>query len=149
VSDGSAGRLIGWEARLTYRLDTGVWLRAVSRPHTVPARGGCSRCRARPSAWAISIWEVGKKVQIGKLALPKDLAAWFADALAPNIEVIPLSAEVVTEAMRPSAFPTRDPADELVVASARLRNLILLTTDRRLKGYPHARIQYFRPLADR
>jgi PIN domain nuclease of toxin-antitoxin system len=128
-----------------------VWLRAVSRPHSVPAR--VRRLLEAPRQTfglaAISIWEVGKKVQFGKLALPKDLAAWFADALAPNIEVIPFSAEVVTEAMRLSAFPTRDPADELIVASARLRNLILLTTDRRLKGYPHARIQYFRPLADR
>jgi PIN domain nuclease of toxin-antitoxin system len=127
-----------------------VWLRAVSRAaHRARARRLLEAPRQTFGLATISIWEVGKKVQIGKLALPKDLAAWFADALAPNIEVIPLSAEVVTEAMRLSAFPTGDPADELIVASARLRNLILLTTDRRLKGYPHARIQYFRPLADR
>ena len=46
---------------------------------------------------AISIWEVGKKVQIGKLSLPKDPPGWFGHALTPNIEVLPLEREVVLE----------------------------------------------------
>ncbi|MBI4264663.1 MAG: type II toxin-antitoxin system VapC family toxin [Acidobacteria bacterium] len=92
---------------------------------------------------------LGKKVQIGRLPLPKDLTGWFADALAPNVQILPLEAAVVTEAMRLPEFPTRDPADELIVASARLHNLILLTTDTKLRGYRHARVQYFKPLMDR
>lgn len=136
---------------MKYLLDTGVWLRAVNRPHTIPRR--VLRVLQTPretfALAAISLWEVGKKVQVGKLALPKDLAGWFADALAPNIEVLPLDRDVVTEAMHLPDFPTRDPADELIVASTRLRNLTLLTTDTKLKPYRHARIQYFKPLLDR
>jgi PIN domain nuclease of toxin-antitoxin system len=98
---------------------------------------------------AISLWEIGKKVQVGKLSLPKDLAAWFADALAPNLEILPLECDVVVEAMRLPEFPTRDPADELIIASARLHNLTLVTTDTKLKGYRHARVHYFKPLMDR
>jgi PIN domain nuclease of toxin-antitoxin system len=135
---------------MTYLLDTGVWLRAVNRVQTIPARvlRVLEAPRERFGLAAISLWEVGKKVQIGRLALPKDLAAWFADALAPNVEVVPLEHGIVTEAMRLPAFPTRDPADGLIVATARVHGLVLLTTDRKLKGYRHARVQYFRPLAD-
>ena len=73
---------------MTYLLDTGVWLRAVNQRQTIPS--GALRVLQAPRATfglaAISLWEVGKKVQVGKLPLPKDLAGWFADALAPNLE---------------------------------------------------------------
>ncbi len=132
---------------MKYLLDTGVWLRAVNEPQTIPA--GPLRLLTAPrevfGVAAISIWEIGKKVQIGKLHLPKDLAGWFSDALAPNIEVLGLTAEVVTDAMNLPQFPHRDPADELIVATARQHKLILLTTDKTLKAYRHARIHYFKP----
>ena len=133
---------------MKHLLDTGVWLRAVNQPQTIPT--ATLRLLESPreifGVAAISLWEVGKKVQIGRLAMPKDLPAWFADALAPNIELLPLTANVVTEAMRLPEFPNRDPADELIVATARVHKLTLLTTDTKLKGYRHARIQYFKPL---
>lgn len=136
---------------MKYLLDTGAWLRAVNRAHTLPTR--VLRVLQAPRETfglaAISLWEIGKKVQVGKLSLPKDLAGWFADALAPNIEILPLEREVVTEAMRLPEFPTRDPADELIVASARIHDLTLITTDTKLKSYRHARVDYFKPLADR
>jgi PIN domain nuclease of toxin-antitoxin system len=132
---------------VTYLLDTGVWVRAVNQPLTIPP-AVLSVLQAPGATFglaAISLWEVGKKVQIGRLPLPKDLPLWFADALASNLEVLPLRQEVVVEAMRLLDFPNRDPADELIVATARLHGLTLLTTDAMLKGYRHARIRYFRP----
>lgn len=133
---------------MKYLLDTGVWLRAVNEPWTIPSRV-LDLLAAKHETFglaAITLWEVGKKVQIGKLALPKDLPDWFADALAPNIEVLPLTAQVVNDAMRLSEFPTRDPADELIVATARVHKIALLTTDTKLKPYRHAPIHYFKPL---
>jgi PIN domain nuclease of toxin-antitoxin system len=94
---------------------------------------------------AISLWEVGKKVQVGKLPLPKELPLWFADALAPNLQILALNDDVVVEAMRLPDFPNRDPADELIVATARVHRLTLLTTDTKLKGYAHAQVHYFKP----
>ena len=82
-------------------------------------------------------------MQVGKLSLAKDLTGWFADALAPNIELLALTAEVVTDAMGLPEFPNRDTADELIVATARVHKLTLLTTDTRLKSYRHAP---FKPL---
>ena len=79
---------------MKYLLDTGAWLRAVHRAHTIPTR--VLRVLQAPRETfglaAISIWEVGKKVQIGKLSLPKDLPGWCGDALAPTRVVrLPIS----------------------------------------------------------
>jgi PIN domain nuclease of toxin-antitoxin system len=131
-----------------YLLDTGVWLRAVNEFQSIPPK--VLKILNTPGEIfglaAISLWEVGKKVQSGKLPLPKDLPDWFADALAPNIEVLPLSAAVVTDAMRLPQFPNHDPADELIVATSRVQKLILITTDTKLKTYRHAHIHYFKPV---
>lgn len=132
---------------MKHLLDTGVWVRAVNQPHTIPP----AVLRVLQAAHelfglaAISLWEVGKKVQVGKLPLPKELPLWFTDALAPNVQILPLSDDVVVEAMRLPEFPNRDPADELIVATARVHRLTLLTTDSKLRGYAHARIHYFKP----
>ena len=132
---------------MKHLLDTGVWVRAVNQPATIPTAvlHLLTAPRELFGLAAISLWEIGKKVQVGKLLLPKNLPFWFADALAPNLEVLPLSDEVVVEAMRLPEFPNRDPADELIVATARVHGLTLLTTDTKLRGYGHARIHYFRP----
>src|SRR3954468_6639041 len=116
--------------KMTLLLDTGVWLRAVNEKDTIPQRIlPLLETKEMYGLAAISLWEVGKKVQLGKLRLPKDLAAWFFDALAPNIEILALTPEIVSEAMRLPEFPNRDPADELIVATARMHKLTLLTTD--------------------
>ena len=135
---------------MKHLLDTGVWLRAVNQPQSIPAAS--LRLLQTPRETfglaAISLWEVGKKVQLAKLPLPKDLPGWFADALAPNIELLPLTADIVIEAMRLPEFPNRDPADELIVATARVYRLTLLTTDTKLRNYRHVRIHYFTPILD-
>ena len=88
---------------------------------------------------AISLWEVGKKVQVGGCPCRKRICPrGFADALAPNLLVLALNDDVVVEAMRLPDFPNRDPADELIVATARVHRLTLLTTDTEAEGL-HAR----------
>ena len=97
----------------------------------------------------MSLWEVGKKNQLGKLPLPLPLNEWFQFALGNDVEVLPLTPEVVTEAMSLPDFPNRDPGDELIVATARVHGLTLMTTDTQLKKYRHARIHYFTPVLKR
>lgn len=133
---------------MRYLLDTGTWLRGYFEPESVPSQH--RRILANPRETfglsAISLWEVGKKHQLGKLDLGRDLAGWFRNAMGGNVDVLPLAPEVVVDAMGLPAFPNRDPADELIVATARVHGLTLITTDRKLRGYRHAQISYFRPL---
>jgi PIN domain nuclease of toxin-antitoxin system len=133
---------------VNYLLDTSVWLRGVNNENTVPP-AILSLLRKKDELFglaAISLWEVGKKVQRNKLLLPKDLPDWLDHALAPNIFVLPLTPQIVTDAMRLPDFPNRDPGDELIVATARIHKLTLLTTDTLLKNYRHAKIHYFKPV---
>jgi PIN domain nuclease of toxin-antitoxin system len=94
------------------------------------------------------LWEVGKKHQIGKIKLRSDLLNWLKGAISSHIQVLPLTAEIVADAITLPEFPNRDPADELIVATARVHDLQLLTTDTKLKTYRHARIKYFTPVLD-
>ncbi|TMB00365.1 MAG: type II toxin-antitoxin system VapC family toxin [Deltaproteobacteria bacterium] len=75
----------------------------------------------------------GQEASARQPAPDRDLEAWFHHAIAGNVDVLPLTPEIVAEAMRLPAFPTRDPADELIVATARMHRLVLVTTDRRLR----------------
>jgi len=133
---------------VNYLLDTSAWLRSALYPETLPQT--VKKLVANPDeTLAVSIfsfWEIAKKNQNGKLPLPMELAAWFKAALPDNVRVIPLSPEIILDAARLPDFPTNDPADELIVATARSLKLALVTADTKLKNYPHARIHYFKPI---
>jgi len=93
-----------------------------------------------------SLWEAAKKYQKGKLPLPMELKEWMRAALTDSLILLPLTLEIIVESTRLSDFPVNDPADQLIVATARVHNLTLLTADTKLKNYRHARIRYFKPL---
>lgn len=86
----------------------------------------------------ISLWEVAKKHHLGKLELDRPLAAWLDLALkVPDLSVLPLSREIILDATAlPDGFRS-DPADELIVATARVLGAPLLTADDKLADYPH------------
>jgi len=89
---------------------------------------------------AISCWEVAKLAEYGRLELPCGIDEWMAEALAyPGIRVVPLSPQVSVESTRlPGSFH-RDPADQLIVAPARVCDVTLFTLDARICAYPHVR----------
>ncbi len=66
------------------------------------------------------------------------LARWLAIALRPAfVQVISIGAEIAREANELPGDFHGDPADRLIVATARLRNLTLVTSDERLLRYTH------------
>ena len=88
---------------------------------------------------AISCWEVAKLVEIGRLHFSIPLAEWIARALL-NVQLLPLSPEIAIESSQlPGSFH-RDPADQLIVATARFYDCRLLTMDRLIQDYPHVRM---------
>lgn len=133
---------------MTHLLDTNVWLWAYLDTGALPedVRSIVDERGAQFALSAISLWEVGKKHQIGKLDLKQELGIWLRGAVASHIQVLPLTSEIIADAMSLPDFPNRDPADELIVATARVHKLTLLTADTKLKGYRHARIRYFTPI---
>ena len=136
---------------MNYLLDTSAWLRSALFAQTVPA--GVQRLLDDPDIElglsVYSLWEAAKKHQKGRLPLPMELSHWLKAAVPQNVRLLPLTPEVIVESCRLPDFPVNDPGDELIVATARVHKLALLTTDTKLKGYRHARIRYFTPLTDK
>jgi len=75
-------------------------------------------------------------VQKGRIKLEIPLLAWVQKALAlPGVELKPLTPEIAVESSQlPDGFHG-DPADRLIVATARVHQLTLLTHDQKILGY--------------
>lgn len=87
---------------------------------------------------AITLWEIAKLVQLGRLELESPVQDWLDLALAyPLVQVVPLSPSVAIESTRlPQPFH-KDPADEIIVATARSFNYPLVTYDGKILAYPY------------
>jgi PIN domain nuclease of toxin-antitoxin system len=124
-------------------LDTHIWVWWVSQPgrlvrrHRQLLEQGPDRVHG---VSIISCWEVAKLVQYGRLKLDRPVALWIEKALAePALHLLPLSPRIVVESTRlPEPFH-RDPADQLLVATARILDCPFLTEDQKITTYPHVR----------
>lgn len=87
---------------------------------------------------AISCWEVAKKVEGGKMELALPIREWLKQALnLTGIRLLPLTPEVAAEStLLPGTFH-KDPADQIIVATARIHGCLLLTADEKILNYPH------------
>jgi PIN domain nuclease of toxin-antitoxin system len=89
---------------------------------------------------AISCWEVAKLVELGRLTLNLDVGEWLRLALAyPGVRLLELSAEIAVGSTRLPAGFHRDPSDQIIVATARHLDAVLLTADAKILAYPHVR----------
>lgn len=128
-----------------YLLDTHAWIWALEAPEKLPdpIRALLLEPDHLPFGLAaISPWEVAKKESKGLLHLSMPVRQWIEYATqAPFIEVLPFSVDIALESVHlPSPFH-KDPADQMIVATARLHSLVLISVDRRLHTYPHVRTQ--------
>ncbi len=85
---------------------------------------------------AISLWEVAMLEVRQRLVLTKPALQWVQDALAaPGLSLAPLSPEIAVDACRLPADPGGDPADRMIVATARQSGATIVTRDRRILEY--------------
>jgi len=87
---------------------------------------------------AISCWEVAKLVEVGRLEFTLPVLEWIEQALRyPGIYLLNLTPRIAVESTQlPGSFH-RDPADQIIVATARVYRCPLLTADARILNYPH------------
>lgn len=84
---------------------------------------------------AISCWEVAKLVEYQRLKLPCEVLDWLNQALAyPGITLIELTPEIVVASTQLPGFHS-DPADQIIVATAKVYDCPLVTVDTRIIGY--------------
>lgn len=121
-------------------LDTHVWLWFMLADAELALNGQSVINRAAASGQlriaTISLWEAAFLASRNRVVLSRPLAQWITEAVsAPGLSIEPLSPRVAVEASSlPEAFH-RDPADRLIVATARVANATLMTRDRRILDY--------------
>ena len=129
---------------MRYLLDTHVWVWWHMTPKKLSRRVR-SLIRS-PSRYeelllsAISPWEFAKLLEKGRLGISCDPEAWVREALEmPRLRLVPLSPVV---AYRSTVLPPPvhdDPADQIIIATAREENATVLTSDERIRPYTHCR----------
>lgn len=74
-----------------------------------------------------SLWEIGIKAELGKLAVPDDLPDRVDQA---GLDWLPVTSEHAWGSRTVTGIPHRDPFDRLLVAQAALMGFSLVTADR-------------------
>ena len=117
---------------------TWVWLVNGDKDLTPAARKAIDKAVQSGGVYlaVVSLWEVAMLEAKQRLILALPCLEWLQQAVAAaNAELISLTPEVASESCQlPGAFHG-DPADRIIVASARIKNLTLITRDTHILNY--------------
>lgn len=123
-----------------YLLDTcaAIWL-ANGDPMTEAMRSELesAQSKCRP-IWvsAITAWEIGTLAAKGRVLLSMPVETWFQKLISlPGIQLAELSPEVLIRSTALPGSPPNDPADRIIVATARELGAAIVTRDRLILGY--------------
>ena len=123
---------------MKYLLDTHVvlwWLtddRKLSKGHAKLLERS-ERSGTAVGLSALSLWEIAKLVERGRLELTQSLDESLEQLETSEfITILPLTGRVAIESTRLGARFHSDPIDQIIVATARCHGLTLLTVDERI-----------------
>ena len=83
----------------------------------------------------ISAWEVGQLSARGRIVLPRHPLAWFEAALDAGLSLAPMSPGVLVESSFLPGELLRDPADRIIVATARALGYRIMTRDQAILAF--------------
>jgi len=90
---------------------------------------------------AISLWEVAKAVELKRLNFSIPIEDWFSIALNQSgIALLPLTSSIAVESTKLPGNFHKDPFDQLIVATARIFDVPLITVDSDIIKYPHVKL---------
>jgi PIN domain nuclease of toxin-antitoxin system len=127
---------------MTLLLDSHVWIWSQEAPEKFGRR---TRALLEDASNGVAIsamaaMEIARLVFLRRVHLAESAAAWIADSIrslaAHAIDVTP---EIAAEAYELPGNFHKDPVDRVLVATARLHNLTLLTADDLILRYGHVK----------
>ena len=82
---------------------------------------------------AITLWEIAMLSARGRIEMTEPLDVWL-DEIEENglIQVLPLTARIAAESVRLGPDFHNDPADQMIVSTARIHRIPLMTADERI-----------------
>ena len=116
-------------------LDTHIWVKYINgtpdlKPTAVSAIEA-ARNSGQVFVSVISVWEIALLVRKQRLALPLGVQRWVQQAfLLPGVQLLPFTPEIAIESVDLPDSLNRDPSDRILVASARIEQLRLVTRDK-------------------
>ena len=123
-------------------LDTHVWVWLADKDNRLSSKAVAniySSATRGLYVCTISCWEVAKLVEYGRLDLGMSVASWLRRALSETgCQLMALEPEIAAlSADLPGEFH-KDPADQIIVATSMIKNLLIATNDHLIIDYPHA-----------
>lgn len=124
-------------------LDTHVWARVQGLPGKLrPATAAAIEQAATRKALfvsVISVWELAMLERDGLLALAGGVQEWVSKALnRPGINLLPYTPAIAIESVYLPAPMHKDPCDRILVASARIERLTIVTSDTAMLAFAKA-----------
>ncbi len=90
---------------------------------------------------SISCWEIALLNAKGRLVFSESVLRWLEISLSlPNTILLPLSPRIAVESNNLPGEFHRDPADRIIVATARVYNCPLITYDSKILEYAHVKL---------
>lgn len=124
-------------------LDTCAIIWAISEPESLSstARRTLSAKDTEVLVSPISCAEIACAVERGKVVLDRHWKLWFRSFVEKNgWRVVPIDLPIIEESYSlPEPFH-RDPADRVIVATARIFQGSVVTADSKLRDYPHVEV---------
>jgi len=127
---------------MKYLLDTHTWIWWYMHPenlsHRVMTLIGDTSKYDELLLSVISPWEFSKLLEKGRIGISCDPEEWIKEALnLPKLRLVHLSPVLAySSTILPQPFHD-DPADQIIVASARAENATILTKDKNILLYKH------------
>jgi PIN domain nuclease of toxin-antitoxin system len=122
---------------VTHLLDTHAWIQRALGEELPPLVDQTLTRHSNTLALAdISLWEVAKLVELGRLRLSVSLGQFFRTAITSELTVLPVTPQIAERVatLETSGFH-KDPADQLIVATALAHNLCLISDDSRIRQW--------------
>ncbi len=92
--------------------------------------------RAALSVAAISMWEIAMLAAHGRITLAKPTLEWIENALrSSSVGIEPLTPRIAADSCELPGRFHNDPADRLIIATARATDAALVTRDKRVLDY--------------
>ena len=134
-------------------LDTHIWLWLAQQTGQLRAAqlSAIAIARERGAVIGVSIiscWEIAKAVELGRIDLRAgapdwSLSEWFDQAIADTgVQILDLTLPIAIEATSLPGHFHKDPFDQIIVASARIHNCPLVTSDGLIRAYANVETIY-------
>ncbi len=87
---------------------------------------------------SISAWELYMLIKKGRLKLTMETDSWLEKIESlPFVQFIPVDNQIALKSVNLPGDFHADPADRMIVATAREKGIDLITSDEKIQNYPH------------